>query len=89
MKKKLFLGMAAIAMALAVGMTVKTVARQSEDPFQMNLEVLADGETPYGYGKCWKTSNECMFECPGCHQLVYANAVGPVKAYHCTCGYNY
>lgn len=88
MKKKLFLGLTAVVMALAVGMTVKTVVRQSEDPFQMNLEALADGENT-GSGTCAKNVNECLFTCPGCGSFTFATngAAGPIATYRCNCGY--
>ena len=88
MKKKLFLGMAAIAIALAAGFTVKTVVRQNVDPLKMNLEALADGENT-GTGTCAKNENDCFFICPDCGSFTYATngAAGPIATYHCNCGF--
>ena len=88
MKKKLFLGMAAIAIALAAGFTVKTVVRQNVDPLKMNLEALADGEYT-GTGTCAKSENDCIFTCPGCGSSTYATTgvSGPIATYRCNCGF--
>ena len=44
MKKKILLAVTAVAMAVTLCFTCRTVANQCENGFSMNLEALADGE---------------------------------------------
>lgn len=45
MKRKMQLGIAAAIIALAAGVTIRTVASQVDNSFKMNLEAIAEGES--------------------------------------------
>ena len=92
MKKKLFLGMVAV-LALAAGITFKTLSRPSDSLFGMNLEVLANDEEVkiLGFGTCANDSNMCMVRCQGCGQLGAADEsiAGPATSFTCSCGWRF
>ena len=83
MKKKLFLCLVFAIMAIAVGVTVKTLSRQNKDPFTTNLEALARLEI-VGSGTCCNSENSCMFECPGCHKKVEGLRINLDRLEHIT-----
>lgn len=91
MNKRLLIGMAAV-IALAIGVTVKTVSQQNDSLVRMNLEILADQEVggPYGSIDCAGWANDCMVRCPQCGANAYSRLGlrGPAIAYHCYCGWS-
>lgn len=88
MKNKILIGFASMVLALAIGITYKTVTNQSNNYLGMNLEALADSEYLID-GACGNWSNDCIIVCPRCGEMYYSVGRGPwIGTFVCSCGYS-
>ena len=86
MKKKILLGLGAVAMALTIGLTINAAAGQQDSYLSENLEVLTIEETGDAYychvqqgvgGNLWHTTI--------CDNSNYSHCLG-VATWHCSDG---
>ena len=55
--------------------------------FEANIEALSDGEGGI-YGTCEESRNDCIGQCPGCGQMIYAPGhMGPVSSLSGSCNH--
>ena len=78
--KKMIVAAAVAAMASGEAVALRTIVSQSDPIFEANVEALSNGEGGI-YGSCEESHNDCIGQCPGCGQLIYAPGhMGPVSS---------
>lgn len=84
--KRLIIIAAAVA-AVEGAAALLAIVSQGDPIFEANVEALSNGEGGI-YGSCEESHNDCIGQCPGCGQLIYAPGhMGPVSSLVGTCNH--